>query len=366
MGSLIREEACRLGFFRIGIAPAGPLPLAAENHLNAWLEKGFHGEMGYMARQASKRGDLRTVFAEARTILVLGLNYYAGTSVVDAPMKGRISRYALGEDYHPIVRKRLDRLMRFIQNLEPSARGACYVDTGPIMEKTWGDQTALGWLGKNTNLVTRSGSWFFIGTILLNIDLEWDSRDRNHCGTCRRCMDSCPTGAIVAPYVLDSRRCISYLTIELRGPIPRPLRPLMGNRIFGCDDCQESCPWNRHALKTAEECFSGREGAPDLLDLIHISADEFRLRFKNSPIWRATRDGLVRNVAIALGNCGAGEAVPALTGALQDASPLVRAHAAWALGRISTDDASRILESARLAEKDPVVLEEIMAACDKA
>ncbi len=363
LSSQIREEAARLGFFQVGIAPAGPL--AAANRFNTWLERGFHGEMNYLERQALQRQDPRSILADAQSVLVLGLNYYTGESAADGPMKGRISRYALGEDYHPIVRERLERLLGHIQILDPSARGICYSDTGPIMEKAWGAQTSLGWIGKNTNLLNRKmGSWFFLGVILLNVELDYDAVQDSHCGTCFRCMDICPTGAIVAPYVLEARRCISYLTIELRGSIPYGLRPMIGNRIFGCDDCQTSCPWNRFAAPTAEKGFHSREGTllPDLVSLAGISAEEFKKRFRNSPIWRATRDGFVRNVVVALGNSGSPDAVPALEHSLQDASPLVRAHAAWALGSIATEEAGRILETAQTRENDPAVLRDIILA----
>lgn len=360
----IREEAFRLGFFKVGIAPAHTLPPSDENHFNAWLANGFHGQMRYMEHQALKRRDPRKVFPEARTMLLLGFNYFTGDPPLNTDMRGLISRYAWGEDYHCIVKERLDRLLRFIQRLEPSACGICYTDTGPVMEKAWGARTSLGWLGKNTCLLTRRGSWFFIGVILLNINLECDVQAGSYCGSCCRCIDACPTGALVSPYCLDARLCISYLTIELRGPIPRPLRPLMGNRIFGCDICQEVCPWNRFASRTTEEGFEGREETrtPHLLSLVAISAKEFRLRFQYSPIRRATRDGFVRNVAVALGNTGSPEAVPALAEALRDPSPLVRGHAAWGLGRIATEHASRVLKSAHRAEKDPSVREEIASA----
>jgi epoxyqueuosine reductase len=363
LSSQIREEALRLGFIKIGIASASLLP--NDEYFTTWLEKGFHGEMRYMERQAQKRLDPRTVLPNARSLLVLALNYYTGVAVTDAPMRGRISRYGWGDDYHSIVGDRLGALLDFIQSVEPSAQGICYADTGPIMEKVWGARTALGWMGKHTNLIARNcGSWFFVGVILLDLELEFDSREGDFCGTCRRCIETCPTRAIVAPYVLDARLCISYLTIELRGPIPRFLRPLMGNRIFGCDDCQEACPWNRFAINTPEKRFCARKGnlMPDLTPLVRITPDEFRKRFKDSPIWRATRDGFIRNVVVALGNSGEVEAVPALEEALQDTSPLVRAHAAWALGRIAKKYTTPILESARLKESHPGVLEEINLA----
>lgn len=361
--SRIHEEALRLGFSGIGFAAAGRLP--GEEKFLSWLEKGFHGEMRYMERQAQKRLDPRRIFPEARSMILLAMNYYTGEKPSDASMRGRISRYAWGDDYHSIVSRRLERLLDFIRILEPSAQGLCYTDTGPVMEKVWGARTSLGWIGKNTSLIIRSlGSWFFIGVILLDLELEQDISAEDFCGTCRRCLDACPTGAIVAPYVLDARRCISYLTIELRGPIPRPLRPLMGNRIFGCDDCQDACPWNRFAARTSDREFYAREEIcmPDLAFLTRISPGEFKKRFKDSPILRATRDGFVRNAVVALGNSRRSDSIPALEEALQDNSPLVRAHAAWALERLGDKGASAILASALSKETHPAVIEEISLA----
>jgi epoxyqueuosine reductase len=360
LSSRIREEATRLGFSRTGVVSARSVPDI--DRLTAWLEKGHHGEMRYLERQVEKRRDPDLVLPNAKSLLVLSLSYYSGDELTDSPMKGRISRYALGDDYHSVVVNRLNALLAFIQSLESSARGLCYADTGPIMEKAWGAQTAIGWIGKHTNLISRDiGSWFFLGVILLDIELEYDRIEKSYCGMCRRCIEACPTGAIVAPHILDARLCVSYLTIELRGPIPRPLRPLLGNRIFGCDDCQTVCPWNRFAIKSSVEEFRPREEnlAPELAPLVRLSPEEFKRRYKNSPILRATRDGFVRNVAVALGNSGCSEAVPALEKAVQDASPLVRSHAAWALGRIANEQARQMLESIRAKEQHPAVLEEI-------
>jgi len=364
LSDAIREKALRLEFFKVGITPANPLP--DSERFTKWLREGMHGEMGYMERQAPKRLDPGLVLDGARSILVLALNYYSQGPCSDLPLNGRISRYAWGDDYHEIVRVRLESLLVFIRNLEPAARGLCYADAGPVMEKVWGAQTAIGWMGKNTTLISRThGSWFFIGVILLDIELEYDAAERDFCGRCGQCIHACPTGAIIAPYELDARCCISYLT-QMRGPIPRPLRSLMGNRIFGCDTCQEVCPWNRIKLEMSEPEFHPRAGsiAPDLASMVGMSAAEFSNRFKNSPVHQATRDGFVRNVVVALGNSGRSEAVPALERALKDNSPLVRAHAAWALGRIANERVPRILELALTNEPDPIVLEEISLALE--
>jgi epoxyqueuosine reductase len=367
LSAYIREEALRLGFFKTGISFVRPL--SDEEPFNAWLKSGLHGEMRYLERQAPKRRDPGLVLSNARSMLVCAMNYYTGYDFQESPMKGKISRYCLGDDYHSIVKSRLEKLLEFIQSHEPNARGLCYVDTGPVMEKVWGAKSALGWIGKHANLISRDqGSWFFIGVILLDIELQCDSQEKSFCGSCSRCIHACPTGAIVDPYVLDARRCISYLTIELRGPIPRHLRSLIGNRIYGCDDCQEVCPWNRWAVQTHEKGFYPREGnwMPDLIPLVRLSPEEFKNRFENSPILRVARDGFVRNVVIALGNSGNEEAIPGLEEALWDASPLVRSHAAWALGQIATKYSIRILASALINETNAFVRSEIAAALEKA
>ena len=359
----IRDEAYRLGFFKVGVTRAGPLP-QAEN-FDRWLREEMHGEMAYMEHQAAKRRDPSLVLADARSLMVLAMNYNSGDAHSEDPLRGRISRYAWGDDYHLLMKERLQRLYAFIQREEPGARGLYYVDTGPVMEKVWGAQTTVGWMGKHTNLITREqGSWFFIGVMLLNLELESDRPGKDYCGTCSRCIAACPTGAIVAPYVVDARLCISYLTIELRGSIPRELRPLIGNRIYGCDDCQDVCPWNRFAVTTGEKQFHPRKGnlVPELAALVDLTPEEFARRFKDTPIRRAKRDGFVRNVVVALGNSRRSEAVPALGRALRDASALVRAHAAWALGQIGTPEALRLIEDSRPSETDPQVREEMQLA----
>ena len=362
LSSQIREEALRLGFFKVGMAPVHTLPDG--ERFAKWLRDGMNGEIRYLEQQALKRLDPRLVLEGARSVLVLALSYYSGANVPDSLSKGRISRYAWGDDYHEMVGARLEALLAFIKNLQPSVRGRCYTDTGPVMEKAWGARTSVGWMGKNTILISREhGSWFFIGVILLDVELEYDNEEEDSCGRCDRCIQSCPTGAIAVPYVLDARRCISHLT-QQRGPIPRPLRPLMGNWVFGCDVCQDVCPWNRSPRVTSEPGFLARKGnfLPDLVSLVGISAEEFSARFNNSPIRRATRDGFVRNIVVAMGNSRSEHMIPALKNALLDASPLVRGHAAWALGRIADASVQRILDSATDGEADPLVREELSLA----
>ena len=331
----IRAEALRLGFFKLGIAPAGPLPW--EDHFGDWLAKGMQGGMKYMERQAEKRKNVALILEDVRSILVLGVNYFSDRAHSSERHMGKISCYAWGDDYHALMLSRLNRLLDLTRAAEPKARGLCYVDAGPVMEKVWGAHTTLGWMGKHSNLISREqGSWFFIGVILLNIELEYDTRERDFCGSCTLCLHACPTGAIVAPYVVDARLCVSYLTIEWKGVIPVPLRPLIGNRIFGCDDCQEVCPWNRFAKPSPESAFWPSRGnlVPDLIYLSGISNKEFEARFSGSSVRRARRDAFVRNVVVALGNSGRFNVIPALAKALRDSSPLVRGHAAWALGEV--------------------------------
>jgi epoxyqueuosine reductase len=333
--------------------------------LDDWIAQGMHGAMAYLERQAPRRRDPALVLEGIRSIIVVAFNYYSDERHSQDPLHGRISRYAWGDDYHEIVKARLKRLRSFVEAEAPGAHCLEYVDTGPIMEKVWGAQSALGWAGKHSNLITREqGSWFFIGVILATIELEHDEPEKDFCGTCSRCISACPTGAIVAPYVVDARLCISYLTIELRGPIPRPLRPLIGNRIFGCDDCQDVCPWNRFAVSTPEREFAPRPGSlvPELASLVTLTREEFNRRFRQSPVLRARRDGFVRNVAVALGNSRSEKAVGPLEQALHDSSALVRSHAAWGLGRIGSARALDILGGALEFERNCEVREEIELA----
>jgi epoxyqueuosine reductase len=360
--SKIREEALRLGFVNAGFARAGQPPY--KKQFESWLSSGFHGDMHYLARQAPKRMDPDLVLANVQSVLVLALSYSSEHVSSVTPLYGRISRYAWGSDYHSIVKSRLSRLLEFIRSQVPDVHGLSYVDSGPVMEKVWGSRTSMGWIGKNTALIMREhGSRFFIGVILLDIELEYDRESKAFCGTCDRCIQACPSQAIIAPYILDARRCISYLTVEHRGVIPHRLRSLIGNRIYGCDDCQDVCPWNRRAIPSRVREFELKDESDrvKLLSLATISREEFDRRFAESPIRRITRDVFVRNVMIALGNSSRIESVPVLEKALQDVSPLVRSHAVWALGQMPFPQVRSILESARKRELDASVLAEIDA-----
>jgi epoxyqueuosine reductase len=358
----IKTEATALGFDLIGITAAEPL--AHGGRLRAWLAQGFAGEMGYMSRDVERRVDPSRVLPEVRSIIVLGMNYYTSPARSEAsPGHGWIARYAWGQDYHTVLGDKLKALVAFIRDVEGAdVQARWYVDTGPILERELAWRAGLGWPGKNTNLINRRmGSWLFLGAILLNRELVYDAPATAHCGSCTRCLVACPTRALVAQGVLDARRCISYLTIELRGAIPRELRPLMGTHIFGCDICQAVCPWNGKAPVSSEPAFLPRAGfaAPELIPLLRLSDDEFRTQFRGSPVTRAKRRGLLRNVAVALGNLRDLRALPALEAALHDAEPLIRSHAAWALGRIGGHGMRHVLHAALSTEGDADVREEI-------
>lgn len=362
----LKVEGRRLGFDLLGIAPAVPPPHVEA--LDDWLLAGHAGEMAYLARNAARRADPREAVPGARSVVVCGVHYRAAEpdpGLWSDPSRGQISRYAWGDDYHDLLLPKLRALQSWLEARVGRAEiGRSYVDTGPVLERPIGAMAGLGFQGKNTLLIhPRQGSWFFLGEILVDAELSYDApQPIGGCGGCTRCLSACPTQAFVGPHVLDARRCISYLTIELKGPIPRELRPLMGNHIYGCDVCQEVCPWNqRWGQFTREPAFAPRPGivAPELLDLIGMTDEEFRARFKGSPIKRTKRRGLLRNVAIALGNWGDPQAIPGLVGALNDHEPLVRGHAAWALGRIGGGAALEALIERRAIEDDSWVGEEI-------
>ena len=355
----IRTEALLRGFDAVGFAEAR-LAENARADLAEFLARGYHGEMAWLAAHAERRGDPRTLWQEARTVVVLGLNYGAEDNADPDRDSGIVSIYARGRDYHHTLKKRLKALARWITERWPGELKV-FVDTAPVMEKPLAQQAGIGWQGKHTNLVSREfGSWLFLGEIYLSLALEPDAAESDHCGTCRNCLDACPTKAFPAPYQLDARRCISYLTIEHKGMIDIELRPLIGNRIFGCDDCLTVCPWNKYARTTAEPDFLPRPEltAPRLAALARLDDAEFRRMFAGTAIKRIGRDRFLRNVLIAIGNSGDATLAKAAYHCLDDAAPLVRASAVWAYSRLA-GDASVVERDARLpAETDPMVREE--------
>ncbi len=361
--SKIKKRAADLGFDLVGVSRALPLP--GGDFYQEWLEKGYAGNMEYMERNAEKRKDPGNLIEGALSVISVGMNYFVkgDSAPEDGGIYGRIAMYALGDDYHDHIKKKLFDLLEFIEEeYSGEVKGKAYVDTGPVLEREIGNLAGIGWYGKNTNLINKEiGSWLLLGEIVLNIELEYDEPALDHCGTCTACLDVCPTEALVDPYVLDSTLCISYLTIELKGPIPLELRPLVGDYIFGCDDCQDVCPWNSKAEETDEPAFQPRDGfsAPSLVSLMGMDDEAFRSRFKGSPIKRAKRRGFLRNVAVALGNSGKKEAIPVLVKSLRDDDPLIRGHSAWALGQIGGDEAKNAMEQVLEVENDEEVTKEL-------
>ncbi len=348
MKEAIRQRALALGFDDCRVTSAqAPDHL---NHFRDWLHSGQHGEMNYLARGLPKRADLGTVLPGVRSVIVLAARYHpsspdpsspsspAGAAPGEKVPRGIIARYARRRDYHDLLARPLEKLSEYVTAL--GGAGTCsraYVDTGPILERDLAQRAGLGFIGKHTNLIQRrGGNWFFLAEILTTLELDPDPPEQNRCGHCTRCIAACPTRAITAPFQLDARRCISYLTIELRGPIPLELRAAIGNRIFGCDDCLEVCPWNRFARagRLLGESVRNDLEQPGLLDLLRLDEASFRSRFRDTPLWRAKRRGLRRNVCIALGNCGDERAVPALQLASLDPEPVVAESAQWALDRL--------------------------------
>lgn len=355
-GNLALEAAIKAEAIRLGFAAARVALVSEAEHVReyrAWLAAGRHGEMAYMAKQPERRENPAHLLRSAVSAVIVAMTQPPGPP-------GPISRYARSEDYHEAMWGRLNALLHYVRQHVPGANGRGYVDSAPILERDLAAAAGLGWIGKNTCLITpRVGSFYFIGELLLDIPLQPDPPIGHHCGSCHRCLDACPTGAFIGPYELDARRCISYLTIELKGPIPRELRPLMGTMIFGCDICQDVCPHNKWDQPASPLALRPDLKDPDLVELLSLDEIEFRARFKGTPVLRAKRRGLLRNVCVALGNHGDPASVPALERALHDAELLIRGHAAWALGRLGATDAVR---AALSSEIDESVREEMEAA----
>ena len=331
----LKQQAFSLGFALAGIAPAAPADDFAR--LQDWLARGFAGDMDYLHRHADARRHPAAVLPEVRSVLMVAMNYGAGATQRETPSgDGKVARYARGPDYHDVLRDRLNWLLAWLQAECPGCRGRGVVDTAPLLERDFARRAGLGWIGKNTMLLNkRQGSYFFLGALLVDVDLHSDPpHEAHHCGTCTACLDACPTGAFVGPGLLDARRCISYLTIELKGSVPEELRPGLGDWLFGCDICQEVCPWNRHAPAEGAEWPREDLVELDLVELLGLSPEEFRRRFKGTALMRTKRRGLLRNAALVLGNQGDPAALLALRRALDDPEQLVREAARWAIDHI--------------------------------
>jgi epoxyqueuosine reductase len=383
LADALKRQAREEGFSLVGITPA--TPSAHSDFYRSWVGTGRHGEMAYLSRPDAvrRRADLAETMPEVRSCLVVAHEYSSPDpdGVPDDPSRAVIARYARGDDYHEVVLPKLQRLLAWLgERVDGDVRGRAYVDTGPILERELARRAGLGWFGRNTMLIHPGrGSYFFLGVLLLDLDLPADAPfAEDRCGSCRACLDACPTGALLgrdaagAP-VMEARRCISYLTIELRGSIPTELRPAIGNRVFGCDICQEVCPWNEQfARPTEEPAYAPRDPlqGPALValaeQLLALDEEGFRTTFRHSAVRRTKRAGLLRNVCVALGNWGEVAALPALGRALDDASPLVRAHAAWALGRVGSPQAAEALAGRLPRETDPGVVGEVRAALAQA
>lgn len=327
------------GFAKIGICRPDAVPQVADR-LAAFVDAGYHGQMAWMAERMHWRGDPAALWPAARSVIMLAEPYtpdHDPMAVLEQRDRAAISVYAQGRDYHDIVKKRLKRVGRWLIEQVPEAEIKVFVDTAPVMEKPLAQAAGLGWQGKHTNLLGRDlGSWFFLGAIFTTVEFEPDKAEVNHCGSCTACLDICPTEAFPVPYQLDSRRCISYLTIEHKGPIDLDLRAMMGNRIYGCDDCLAVCPWNKFAAEGRDIRYAAREDlmAPSLAELAALDELAFRARFSGSPIKRIGRDRFVRNVAYAIGNSGDTRLIPAVSPLIDDPDPAVADAARWAILRL--------------------------------
>lgn len=366
----LKTKALQLGFSMVGVVPAVPGKRLAA--YLGWIEQAYHGLMGYMARpdRVERRQDLQVILPGAQSLVCVGLDYHTmrlPADIAHDPGRGRISNYAWGADYHDVMTPKLKELAAWLGTVTAvDVASRVYVDTGAILERDHAESAGFGFIGKNTMLIgPRRGSWFFLGELFTTVPLQFDTQTQSMpgCGSCRRCLDACPTNAFPRPYVLDARRCISYLTIELQGWIPQALRPLLGNWIYGCDVCQDVCPFNRFARLTHERTFypNGWDvAAPPLPGILALDEEGFRQRFAGSPIKRIKRRRLLRNACVAAGNWGSETAVPALIPLLSDAEPLIRGHAAWALHQIGTTAAKTAVSHALKRESDEAVRREMI------
>jgi epoxyqueuosine reductase len=342
MKEFVRQRARELGFDDCRFTTAATPDHAAQ--FNHWLAQANHGEVLWLQRNAEKRNDPQKVLAGAHSVICLAISYDRQTAKASGENRkfGQIARYARFTDYHDVLAEKLKALTECVNELAPGTRSLWYVDTGPILERDLAQRAGLGFVGKHTNLISRTlGNWIFLAEILTTLELEPDSPEKNHCGSCTRCLAACPTGAITAPFQLDARKCISYLTIELKGAIPVEFRRAIGNRIYGCDDCLAACPWNRFAREGSlmKPHFKENLGQPELLELLALDDAQFKAWFAGTPMLRTKRRGLLRNVCVALGNVGDASALPALENALRDKEPLIAEHARWAIEEIQTREA---------------------------
>ena len=362
---LIAREASRAGFDALGVVRPDAIPQAPAR-LKQFVADGFHGSMDWIAETLERRSDPSTLWPEVRSIVVLGMNYGPDEDprgILSRKHAGAISVYARNRDYHEVIKGRLKDIAGKIVS-RAGGDVKVFVDTAPVMEKPLAQAAGLGWQGKHTNLVSRElGSWLFLATIFTTAELAPDTPDVDHCGSCRACLDACPTDAFPAPYRIDARRCISYLTIENKGPIPREFRRAMGNRIYGCDDCLAACPWNKFARVAAEAKLVARDELrePSLADLLVLDDAAFRALFSGSPVKRIGRDRFLRNVLVAAGNSGLPELLAPCRRLLDDASPLVRGAAVWAIGRLDAALARALAGTAITGETDADVLAEWLA-----
>ena len=364
---LLREKASSLGFDLFGVVPVSRSETI--EIYRAWLKKGYAGTMEYLERHSELKEDPRNLLPQTLSLVALGCNYNTGnpSPETEDPSLARISRYAWGDDYHEIIHSKLKNLENYLCNeLNAANHTRSFVDSGPVLEREVAQRAGLGWFGKHSNLINvEKGSWFFLAEMLVDVELKADEPfTRVDCGTCTICIEACPTEAIIADRTVDARLCISYLTIEHKGAIPAELRPKMDNHIFGCDICQDVCPWNKDAPESFEPGFKPRpeNAAAELTELMKLDQSAFSKRFRKSPVKRTKRRGLLRNVAVALGNWAHADAIPALSIGLHDIESIVRSHSAWALGRINNERSRNELKSAKKSEKNSQVLREIETA----